>query len=405
MNQSLCDQCVEHIFNQYYPFFCLTIEEISLIGTDSFPIPSFSCEQVQTLFLETHDTIKKQGPLINVPLPAYIVGDIHGNFHDLLRVLLSIDDFLTKTIVFLGDYVDRGSYSLDVICLLFALVCKYPSQFYLIRGNHEFEYVNSQYGFKNEIMERYGDDNLWVSVHKFVFNFLPLAALLNNSIICLHGGLGPNVTSIESIKKIKIPVSGYTVDDIVSDIVWSDPSNEYTTFINSTRGTGYLFGRLAVYEFCKNTNINKIIRGHQCVQHGVNTLSNGQIVTVFSSSNYSNRNNSAGFIYIDEKEEVHAKILHAIHFINRSDAIFTEVIPTPPVRKVDHSNSISFMRLSSFKLSKSSFGPFNKTIGISSINNKSMYSGQGMKKQCFIPMPTSKSNGPEGCSIFPNLLD
>ncbi|OHS99698.1 Ser/Thr protein phosphatase [Tritrichomonas foetus] len=321
------DSVADHFFHSFYPLLIMPLEEVPTVGTERYPLPQFSQKQIELLFRRMHQTIRRSGPLIHISLPVYVVGDIHGNFHDLLRILTSIDNFLDQKILFLGDYVDRGQYSLEVVILLCTLCIKYPNQFFLLRGNHEFSSVNSIYGFKAELFAQFNNDMTYESLSTLVFDYLPFAALLPEGILCLHGGLGPNVLTLDDIEQVKIPTFNYEESETVTQLVWSDPSNDFVEFNDSPRGTGVVFGRLAIHGFCKANNISKIIRGHQCVQYGVSRVAGGQIITVFSSSNYSDKLNSAGFIYIAEDESIKIEILSPLTFIERSKARFVDVLP------------------------------------------------------------------------------
>ena len=128
----------------------------------------------------------------------------------------------SSNFLFLGDYVDRGKQSLETICLLLAYKIKFPENFFLLRGNHECASINRIYGFYDECKRRY-NLKLWKTFTE-VFNQLPVAALIEDRILCMHGGLSPDLTDINSIKKIlrptDIPDSG-----MLCDLLWSDPDD------------------------------------------------------------------------------------------------------------------------------------------------------------------------------------
>lgn len=135
--------------------------------------------------------------------------DLHGNIRDLIRILKSIS-FLESDlkILFLGDYVDKGNFSLEVITLLFSLFLQFPERIFLLRGNHEFSNVNVEYGFKDELYKQYKNDRLWEKFNS-VFNWLPIAALIGNKIICFHGGISPQLKNIDQIRSIERPISTF----------------------------------------------------------------------------------------------------------------------------------------------------------------------------------------------------
>lgn len=145
---------------------------------------------IERICQESVEIFKSQGTVIKLTGAFTIIGDIHGNLQDLLNIF-SIFGLPPKTkYMFLGDYVDRGQYSVEVISLLLSLVCKYPHHVYLIRGNHEFQHINKVYGFYDEIMAKYNNGEIWKTFNT-VFSYLPLASTINEQIFCVHGGLSP----------------------------------------------------------------------------------------------------------------------------------------------------------------------------------------------------------------------
>ena len=149
-------------------------------------------------------------------------------------------------LLFLGDYVDRGRNSIETFAYLLAMKVKYPSEVWLLRGNHETRDISQLYGFWNECTERYGP-RLW---EKFVdvFSYLPLAAVISNRIFCVHGGLSKGLTNLDTIKNMKRPID---IPDSgpLADLLWADPSNEHDGFEESERGTSYTYGVDVVEEF------------------------------------------------------------------------------------------------------------------------------------------------------------
>lgn len=120
--------------------------------------------------------------------------------------------------LFLGDYVDRGSHSLETICLLLALKARYPDQIHLIRGNHEDKWINNgfrlrsinSFGFSEECASRLGedpndDDSIFMRINK-LFEWLPLAAVIEDKIICLHGGIGSQLNYVGEIENLQRPL-------------------------------------------------------------------------------------------------------------------------------------------------------------------------------------------------------
>lgn len=221
--------------------------------------------------------------LLEIEAPIKICGDIHGQYYDLLR-LFECGGFPPEVnYLFLGDYVDRGKQSLETICLLLAYKIKYPENFFLLRGNHESSAINRIYGFYDECKRRYN-----VKVWKLfvgVFNCMPIAAVIDDKILCMHGGLSPELLSVEQINKINrptdVPDSG-----LLCDLLWSDPDNEVRDWQENQRGVSYVFGVDVVSKFCERNEIDLVCRAHQVVEEGYEFFAKKQLVTVFSAPNY-----------------------------------------------------------------------------------------------------------------------
>lgn len=296
--------------------------QIDSIGK-SVPIPCFSEEDLINLNLEAVKHYKSASTLAEVEGDVVIVGDIHGNLHDLIRILVSFDWLMKKKFVFLGDYVDRGSYSLEVIALLLALAIEYPELFILIRGNHEFAGLNGAYGFRDQITEIYNSDLLWKSFN-VVFSYMPLACLLNKTIFCVHGGISPHLTKASQVRKLARPITDFD-SQLVIDLTWADPSEVTATFTSSKRqGRSNDFGNCALIMFLETNKYSKVIRGHQFIREGIRTGCNGHLITVFSSSGYEGMN-QAGVLSVDMNNKVKKIFFDYQNNIKRRDAFITKV--------------------------------------------------------------------------------
>ncbi len=136
--------------------------------------------------------------------PVLICGDIHGQFYDLLRIFEFCGYPPEKNYLFLGDYVDRGNQNIETICLLLAFKIKFPFNFFLLRGNHESATINRIYGFYDECKQRY-NYKLWKQFSQLFDNF-PLIALVEEKILCMHGGLSPDLYTLENLQGLKRPL-------------------------------------------------------------------------------------------------------------------------------------------------------------------------------------------------------
>ncbi|VWU50609.1 serine/threonine protein phosphatase PP1, partial [Hepatocystis sp. ex Piliocolobus tephrosceles] len=159
--------------------------------------------EIKILCLSSREIFLNQPILLELEAPIKICGDIHGQFYDLLRLFEYGGFPPDANYLFLGDYVDRGKQSLETICLLLAYKIKYPENFFLLRGNHECASINRIYGFYDECKRRYSV-KLWKT---FIdcFNCLPVAAIIDEKIFCMHGGLSPELNNMEQIRKIIRP--------------------------------------------------------------------------------------------------------------------------------------------------------------------------------------------------------
>ncbi|CAH8435773.1 unnamed protein product [Heterobilharzia americana] len=213
-----------------------------------------------------------------------VCGDIHGQFYDLMNIF-EINGLPSKDnpYLFNGDFVDRGSFSVECIFTLFGFKLLYPDKFYLSRGNHESEHMNRMYGFEGEVKSKYSSQ--MASMFTDIFNWLPLCHLINEKILVMHGGLfeRDNVT-LDEIKKVsrnRQPDEG----TIMCELLWSDPM-EAKGRTHSKRGVGCQFGPDVTENFCKQNGLDYIIRSHEVKDEGYEVAHNGRCITVFSAPNY-----------------------------------------------------------------------------------------------------------------------
>ena len=242
--------------------------------------------------------LEKEPNVAPVRAPVTVVGDIHGQFHD-LQELFKIAGMAPDTnFLFLGDYVDRGYYSVETVEIVMALKLRYPSRVTIIRGNHESRQITQVYGFYDECLRKYGSANVWKMITD-LFDYLPLAAIVENQLFCPHAGLSPALESMDSINELhrfeEVPHEGP-----MCDLLWSDP-DERSGWGISPRGAGYTFGQDVSEQFNHANKLNFIIRAHQLVSDGYLWAHEGAAVTVFSAPNYCYRcGNLAAICEIDE---------------------------------------------------------------------------------------------------------
>jgi len=256
---------------------------------------------IEAICAKAKELLMKESNVVHISAPVTVVGDIHGQFFDMLEIfkiggfcpdtnylflgMYSINKrYVLVSNILTGDYVDRGLFSVETISLLVCLKLRYPSRVHLIRGNHESRGVTQSYGFYTECARKYGNANVW---HYFtdMFDFLTLSVVINNQIFCVHGGLSPSIHSIDQIKIIdryrEIPHEGP-----MADLVWSDPDPERDEFSLSPRGAGYTFGGDVVKKFLQVNSMSHILRAHQLCQEGYQVLYDDRLSTVWSAPNY-----------------------------------------------------------------------------------------------------------------------
>ncbi|KAL8166665.1 hypothetical protein V2J09_008164 [Rumex salicifolius] len=254
--------------------------------------------EIRQLCLVSRDIFLKQPNLLELEAPIKICGDIHGQYSDLLRLFEYGGLPPQSNYLFLGDYVDRGKQSLETICLLLAYKIKYPENFFLLRGNHECASINRIYGFYDECKRRF-NVRLW-KVFTDSFNCLPVAALIDDKILCMHGGLSPDLHNLDQIRIMKRPTD---VPDagLLCDLLWSDPSKDVNGWGMNDRGVSYTFGADKVTEFLEKLDLDLICRAHQVVEDGYEFFANRQLVTIFSAPNYCGEFDNAGaMMTVDE---------------------------------------------------------------------------------------------------------
>lgn len=241
------------------------------------------------------EVVKKEPNIVKVADPVTIVGDVHGQYYDLLKIL-EVGGMPDQTkYVFLGDYVDRGSFSIEVCILLFSLKLNFIENVVLLRGNHECKQMTTYFNFHNECLIKY-DEEVYCRIME-AFNSLPLAVIVNSKFFGVHGGISPHADYLENIETInrfeEIPKDG-----LICDLMWSDPLEEEFEAvsldweINTKRGCSFNFGAKSLIPFLVNNNMVSLIRAHEAQIEGFKMYRwNKKVdfpscVTVFSAANY-----------------------------------------------------------------------------------------------------------------------
>ena len=254
--------------------------------------------EIKVLVAKAKEVLAKEDNVQSVAAPVTICGDVHGQFHDLLELFTIGGKCPDTNYLFMGDYVDRGYHSIETLSLLLLLKIRYPTRIYLTRGNHESTEITQLYGFYDECVQKFGNANVW-KMFTELFNYLPISAIVNNKIFCLHGGLSPDIETIDEIRKIDrrrdVPSSG-----AMCDLLWSDPEERVGWGV-SPRGAGYIFGSDISKKFTQRNNLMMVNRAHQLVMKGYNWSHEKLVCTLFSAPNYCYRcGNQAGIMEVDE---------------------------------------------------------------------------------------------------------
>ena len=270
-------------------------------------------DEIKFLIDKSLQIIKVQKMLVELEAPLHVCGDIHGQYYDLLRIFEHCGYPGEYNYLFLGDYVDRGKQSLETVCLLLCYKIKYPEKVTLLRGNHESSVTNRIYGFYDECKRRY-NIRLWKSFTE-LFNYLPVAALIDDKILCMHGGLSPDLKSIENIKDISRPTE-IPDNGLLCDLLWSDPDKEAVEYDENDRGVSVIFGEKVVTDFNKKNDLDLI--AHQVVDEGYEFFANRQLITIFSAPNYCGEfDNSAGIMIIDDSLTCSLKVLRPVENLKK----------------------------------------------------------------------------------------
>ncbi|CAL9758196.1 unnamed protein product [Musa acuminata subsp. burmannicoides] len=255
-------------------------------------------QEVRELCEKAKEVLMEESNVQPVKSPVTICGDIHGQFHDLAELFRIGGKCPDTNYLFMGDYVDRGYYSVETVTLLVALKVRYPLRITILRGNHESRQITQVYGFYDECLRKYGNANVW-KIFTDLFDYFPLTALVESEIFCLHGGLSPSIETLDSIRNFdrvqEVPHEGP-----MCDLLWSDPDDRCGWGI-SPRGAGYTFGQDISEQFNHTNNLKLIARAHQLVMEGYNWGHDQKVVTIFSAPNYCYRcGNMASILEVDD---------------------------------------------------------------------------------------------------------
>ena len=276
---------------------------------------------ITNLLNEALTQLKASSPLIKLRSPVKIFGSINGQYNDLMRYFSlfgrpseSKGDIESVDYLFLGNFTNRGAFSLETVCLLLALKVKYNGHFHLLRGNQEDLEVSKVYGLAEECKEKLKEDisqpNSIFQQLCNLFEYLPLAAIVNNQIFCVHNGISKNGLYLNEIQHLKFPIK-LTECKIAKDLLWNTPNSNDN--FNKNLPIEYKpekFDVNSLDTFLKNNKLKMIIRSHDVCQKGIINSFGDRVLTIFSSTNYCGIYQNAGaLIFIKKSYEIQPKIL------------------------------------------------------------------------------------------------
>jgi len=282
------------------------------------------------MLLEILQYFRNQPSLVDISVPDEakftVCGDIHGQFYDLMNIF-SINGLPSteNPYLFNGDFVDRGSFSVECIFTLFGFKLLYPNHFFMSRGNHESENMNKMYGFEGEVKAKYNTQ--MCDLFTEVYNWLPLCHCINSKVLVMHGGLFSKddikLDEIRAVDRCRQPPE----EGIMCELLWSDPQPMYGRSA-SKRGVGCQFGPDVTRAFLDSNKLDYIIRSHEVKDEGYEVTHDGKCITVFSAPNYCDTmGNKGAFITMLGKDL-------------KPNFTTYEAVPHPNVKPMAYANSL-----------------------------------------------------------------
>ncbi|XGW03320.1 hypothetical protein V3C99_014929 [Haemonchus contortus] len=286
----------------------------NLLSVNDTANPSLTYTTTEELIREAAELctqiVLEQDTMVEIEAPVNVCGDIHGQYSDLLRIFNRCGYPPDCSYLFLGDYIDRGRQQLEVITLLISYKILYPECFFILRGNHECKIINKVYGFYDECKRRYSIKLYYV--FQDLFDSLPLCSLVSGRILGMHGGLSPKLTSWSMMDDIARPLDPED-NSLAMDLLWADPDHYTQGWARNTRGVSYVFGADVVKKFCRDMDLDLVVRAHQVVQDGYEFFADRRLVTIFSAPKYCGEfDNNAAVMIVSKNLECSFEVLKAM---------------------------------------------------------------------------------------------
>ena len=268
------------------------------IIANPYKISELEFHNISQVLSKAVDILKEETLLLELRVKdinkeVFVIGDLHGNMKSLLKINKTIEQANPKYVIFLGDIVDRGPYQLECLILILALKIKQPNKYFFLKGNHESLEINQSYGFYQDFIFKFKDQKKFKDVLA-LYKVLPICAVVNRTVLCLHGGIPEDFEVLEKLKGVKTqdPASLFkNVAKSLKQIMWNDPKSNLTGFSDSFRGIDIKnFGEDVFTDFMEKNKLNYLIRSHELYPEGYKWFFNKRLLTIFSSANYRGKN-------------------------------------------------------------------------------------------------------------------
>eukprot|EP00287_Rhodomonas_sp_CCMP768_P005404 CAMPEP_0196724084 /NCGR_PEP_ID=MMETSP1091-20130531/6096_1 /TAXON_ID=302021 /ORGANISM="Rhodomonas sp., Strain CCMP768" /LENGTH=498 /DNA_ID=CAMNT_0042066179 /DNA_START=60 /DNA_END=1556 /DNA_ORIENTATION=- len=283
------------------------------------------------ILYQVREILKKEETVVDVKVPQgehiTVCGDVHGQFYDLCNIFeLNGRPSPSNPYLFNGDFVDRGSFSIETVMTLLTYKVLYPEHMHLNRGNHESVNMNKMYGFEGEVISKLGKEI--VPLFTDIFQWLPLAHVVGGKVLVLHGGLfSKDETSLDDVRRIDRHMEPPD-EGPMTELLWSDPGPNKGRE-PSKRGVGVAFGADVTNRFLQANGLELLIRSHECKDEGYEVEHGGKTITVFSAPNYCDQMGNKG-AFIRLEADLKPKFTAFTH------------VPHPNVRPMQYANAGGF---------------------------------------------------------------